>query len=331
MKRLLIIKLGALGDVILAMPAVRKLCEHFGQGRVTVLTTPSSESVFKDMLGGDAAVLTVHRKRNLGLLRMGWRIRGERFDCVLDLQGNRIARWLTRISRSPLRIGLWPDPSYHQSPTTHRREAAHPSRLLGEVLSLMGIEDPYRNLQALEWPEGEDIGSLRREHVLEVGRYVLLHPGSSTRWVTKRWPEDHFRRLAERLGQQGLQVLWIGGSEDAAICARLAASHGIDASGMLSIPGLIALGRNMALAVVNDSAPMHALALSGRPVFALFGPTDPRRSHPLLNESRILRLEVGCAPCFRPVCPLKENRHHCLVSLTPDHIMERIAPELENR
>ena len=118
------------------------------------------------------------------------------------------------------------------------------------------------------------------------------------------------------LAERGYAVIWIGANEDRDVNRRLARQVGMDASGAFNLLELAALGRRAEFAVVNDSAPMHILSASPLPVYALFGPTDWRRSHGLGQAERVLLNPVACSPCHRPVCPPGFD-HRCLNELTP--------------
>jgi ADP-heptose:LPS heptosyltransferase len=100
----------------------------------------------------------------------------------------------------------------------------------------------------------------------------------------------------------------------------------VDATGAFNHLELAALGRRAEFAVVNDSAPMHILSASPLPVYALFGPTDWRRSHGLGQAERVLLNPVACSPCHRPVCPPGYD-HRCLSELTPGQVLVRLAED----
>jgi hypothetical protein len=100
----------------------------------------------------------------------------------------------------------------------------------------------------------------------------------------------------------------------------------VDATAAFNLVELAALGRRAEFAVVNDSAPMHILSASPLPVYALFGPTDWRRSHGLGQAERVLINPVACSPCHRPVCPPGFD-HRCLNELTPANVLARLAAD----
>jgi ADP-heptose:LPS heptosyltransferase len=153
-----------------------------------------------------------------------------------------------------------------------------------------------------------------------------MHAGSSARWPSKRWDPGHFATLARALQERGFRVVWIGAGEDRELNATLARQTGVDACDRFSFQELAALGHCSEFAVVNDSGPMHVLAAAGLPVYALFGPTDWRRSHALGQQERVLCLGVPCSPCHLRSCPA-DKEHRCLHDITPDTVLSRLAAD----
>ena len=112
---------------------------------------------------------------------------------------------------------------------------------------------------------------------------VLLSPRAG--WGAKQWPGERYAELARRLAGAGLRVLVNGGAGggDAEEVARAGGSEGV----ACSVAQLIALTRRAALVVGGDTGPVHLAAALGRPVLALFGPTDPRRTGPYFPGAKV--------------------------------------------
>jgi ADP-heptose:LPS heptosyltransferase len=161
---------------------------------------------------------------------------------------------------------------------------------------------------------------------LQGKRLVLLHAGSSRRWRSKRWEEEAFLELATRLTARGYAVVWTGGDADHDLNRRLAAVAGIDATGRFDYPELAVLAGHATFALANDSGPMHLFSMAGLPVYALYGPTDWRRSHALGQAGRVLTNPVPCSPCLLPVCP-PQHGHACLRGITPAMVIERLEAD----
>jgi ADP-heptose:LPS heptosyltransferase len=323
--RMLIIKLGALGDVVLATPHIRAIVEAYPEADVTLLTAPECAGLVRGLPGLEVVAFKRRGFTEMGRL-LAW-LRRCRFDVVFDLQGSRRSRLMTRASGAPRRVARRPGFADTRA-APGGGEAVHAFASLNRLLEAAGIDLP----PARAWlPVGDAAVSKARawleHHGLAERRRVLLHAGSSARWVSKRWEEAHFSALAAALQAQGLAVIWIGAGEDRELNRRLAGqAGGVDATDAFSLLELAALARLAAFAVVNDSAPMHVLAAAPLPVYSLFGPTDWRRSHALGQAERVLTHAVPCSPCRRPVCP-PGFAHRCLNELTPAQVLTRLAAD----
>jgi len=159
---------------------------------------------------------------------------------------------------------------------------------------------------------------------------VALAPGSV--WFTKRWPEEHFLAVARALVHDGVQVVLVGGADDAGLCSRIAGECGegaavLNAAGRLSVLQSADLLRRCALLVTNDSAPMHLAGAVGTPVFALFGATVPSFGFgPLGPRDRVFELQgLACRPCGihgGQKCPI--GTFVCMRDLKPESVLSSL-------
>ena len=164
------------------------------------------------------------------------------------------------------------------------------------------------------------------EHLPGDRRLVLMHAGSGKRWPSKRWEEAHYIELARQLEARGLSVIWIGGEAERELNRRLAKQVGVDAGGAFACLDLVALGSQSAFAITNDSGPMHLLAMSGIPVYALFGPTDWQRSHAIGQQQHVIVNPVPCSPCQHRTCP-PQHRHECLADISAEMVIDRLQAD----
>lgn len=295
--KILIIKYGALGDIIMATSVIRRILDHYSGEPVWLLTDPAYAPLFRDWSG--LAVQAFPRKGLAAARRTLRWLRGQRFTTLIDLQSNDRSGILCALSGVPDRVGNHPRFPYHRHPPDRYTGQYHVHERLNQILAAAGITPADVDPQ-LPAPAAV------RERVAEwLGRQglgheplVLLHAGASRRHPKKRWPG--FAGLAAQLADHGYMPVWIGGPDDREINRRLAGSVGIDASDCFTVLELAELGRRARFAVTNDSAPMHVLSCSGIPVYGLFGPTDWRRTHAVGQEGHVITAETGGAGGFRP-------------------------------
>jgi len=288
--KVLIIKFGALGDIILATPLLRCILGHHQGAAVTLLTSPAFAPLFQDWPGLEVKALPRH-----GMAAF-WRtlcwVRAQRFTRLIDLQSNDRSGLLCALSGIPERIGNHPRFPYHRHPPDRYTGQCHAYDRLNQVLQAGGM-GPAAGPPELPAPPPvqAQVRDWLASHHLSPGGYVLLHAGSSRRHTHKRWP--YYGELAAALSARGLTPVWIGGREDRELNHALAQDRGLDVTGLFSILELAELGRHAAFAVTNDSAPMHILACSGIPVYGLFGPTDWRRTHALGQAQHVITAADG--------------------------------------
>ena len=288
------IKLGALGDVVLAFAAMRRIREGHPEAEITALTTPS----FADLIAASPYVDRVEDDGRPRGVRATWRmierLRAARYERVYDLQTS------TR-SSSYFHL-LRPDPPEwsgiargcalpHRNP---ERDLMHTLERQADQLKDAGV-----------WPDAPTApGSAPPPDLswmIEAGSeaafgatppYALLVPGGSPHRMDKRWPAGRYERLAIDLARRGLQPVVIGGPAEAALAREIGerAPQALDLIGRTSIPDLAALGAAAALAVGNDTGPLHVIAAAGAPTLALFSEaSDPALTAPRGPQVEVLR------------------------------------------
>ena len=285
MAEILVIKLGALGDIIMATSLLEPIIGHHANDRTVLLTTPEHEDLFAGWQGLETKSLP--RKGAGSFIRMLKWIRKRGFGRVYDLQSSDRTGLLCALSGIPERVGNHPRFPYTHHPPERWRGQCHIHERSLQILSAAGIS------AAVQPPVLPATAKIRRriaewlrDRKMQEERFVLLHAGASRKHPEKRW--SGFAALAESLAEAGLATVWIGTAEDAELNRLLAGQTGIDATGEFSVLELAEMGRHAAFAVTNDSGPMHILSASGIPVYGLFGPTNWQRNHAIGQQNNVI-------------------------------------------
>ena len=323
-RHILIIKLGALGDVVLATPLLARLLEVHATDRVTLLTAPD----YSDLLSGfhGLNIVTFKPKGLISMLRLLQWLLGQQFDVVYDLQGSLRSRIMTLLTQAQTRAGPAPAMAYTHVPLPGS-PGTHAFDRFNAVLLAAGLDAAPAVQQLPLSPAAVfRVDAWLQKQQLSGRRLVLMHAGASPRWTSKRWPEQYFLALALMLESCGLTVIWLGGETDSNLNRRLASKTGIDSSTEFGLGELAALGRRAAFAMTNDSGPMHVLSTASLPVYAFFGPTDWQRSHALGQSAHVLVNPVPCSPCHLPMCP-PQQQHVCLAGITPETVLARLEAD----
>ena len=284
---ILIIKLGALGDVVMATGLVYRILRHHAPRRCVLLTSPAYEELFASRPGLELKTFDRSSLRST-LATVQW-IRRQRFRRVYDLQSNDRTGVMCGLSGIPERVGNHPRFPYNLHPQGRYTGQCHIHARMLEVLEAAGVStDKAVPCLYPSAADGEKVDAWLQERDLAGRKLVIMHAGASARRPEKRWP--YFRELAEALAQLGFFTLWAGGEEDRHTNADLARVTGFDASAAFSMLQLVALTAHTRFAVTNDSGPMHLLACGSIPIYGLFGPSDWRRSHAVGQRERVLSL-----------------------------------------
>lgn len=276
-RRILVIKLGALGDIFLAMGAFQDLRAHHRGERLVLLTRPGFAKFAADMPWFDEIIVD-NGARGLRLdrwLAMRRMLRARGFSRVYDLQCNdrtAVYHVLLGPGRRPEWVGMARGCS-HPWPDFRRARLPVPDRLRG-MLASAGVPSaaPVPDLGWLDDP----LSGLRLPD-----RFVLLVPGCAPSRPYKRWPPERFAALARRLAERGLGAVVIGTADDAeSVRALVAAAPGVvDLCGRTTLRQIAALARRSVGVVGNDTGPVHIAAVVGAPTLVVMS----GRSDPVLN------------------------------------------------
>jgi ADP-heptose:LPS heptosyltransferase len=283
--KILVIKLSALGDVVLSMAPLRRIRQAHPEAELTVLTTPAYAALYSVCPWVDR-VWSDGRPRDLkGLVALVRRLRQARFRRVYDLQTQERSTVLFHLLRPfpPEWSGLgWGASHAHR---VAHRQRMHPLELQADQLRVAGIwpDAPTAPGTApgpdLSWALGEGAADRGPEHFGLAEPYALLVPGASVHRPGKRWPTERYAALAAALRAEGYDVAVIGGSAEQALAQAIPAAK--DLTGRTDILQLAGLGVRAALVVGNDTGPTHVLAAAGAPTLVLFsGQSDPALSAP---------------------------------------------------
>jgi ADP-heptose:LPS heptosyltransferase len=151
----------------------------------------------------------------------------------------------------------------------------------------------------------------------------VLNIGAS--WSSKLWASERWSELARRLAQElGLSVHLSGGREDLAAADAIARSAGVPVvshAGTFTLRETAGLLASAELVISGDTGPLHMAVALGRPVVALFGAADPRRTAPFGRPEAVVRNPVECSPCRKRVCPVPG--HPCMSGLSTEAVLSR--------
>ena len=344
--RILLVRLRQIGDVIFTTPAVHALRRRFPDTHLTYIVEPAAAPVVIDNPHLND-VIVAPRGRGLGGLladvRLGRRLRAERYDLAIDFHGGPRASLLTWLSGAPARVGYTvAGRSWMYTRAVDRPRALRPRHSVEnqwDLLTALDIAAPDPTTSPVEMRVDPRVAALVSNRLAEAGvdsttALVVVHVSAGNPF--RRWPIAHFVALVGALADEDPRrriVITSGPSEhDAAhrVIKDARARLGADAAarviscGEFSLAELRALVDRAALYIGGDSGPLHVAATSHVPIVGLYGPTLPARSAPWRDPAcATASVDAGalpCRPCHQRVCEPGDFR--CLTSIQPEQVFE---------
>lgn len=334
-RRILIIKWSALGDVVMATAIMEDVRRAFPQADIDLNTLPAYQGLFahdprfREVLAIDVRSRKRRLKNELTWLR---RVRAGRYDLLIDLQRTDHSRsllallWLTG-GAPPHRLGNRGGFPYTARPSVTDPKA-HAFQMMRSVLESAGI--PARTSTPVLYapPEAQQRAqALLQAHGLEPGRFAVFLPGSQAAGWLKRWGVERYAELADRLvaANRVNRIAVIGGPDEVEDCARICAAgpHLVNLNGRLGLLEIVPTCQRAAFVIANDTGTAHIAAAAGRPMLVLCGPTDPARVKPIGAGVRAIQAELPCRNCYAKQCR-NEDRHACMRLLSPEFVAAEV-------
>lgn len=323
-QRILIVLLGAIGDVTRALPLLTRVRHAYPNAHIAWAVEPAAASLL-DYHPALNEILLYQRNRGsrtfFPFLRS---IREQHFDLVLDLQRHLKSGLVSWWSRAPVRIG------FHRNNTkegnwlfnTHTVEAIPDFSLkLGQYLKFaeaLGLPDAGIHFDLRLRPEEEQhLETLLAKTPRPFAAFFL-----GSRWPSRFWFPQATAEVARALQQEyGMGIVLVGGPNEVMFAHQVSEAMGTavtNLSGKTSLRDLIGIFGRASLAMGPDSGPMHIAAAAGTPVISLWGATSPIRSAPWNSEAYVIQGEAACSPCYVRRCPIGRA---CMRRITPAHVL----------
>ncbi|MFH0881501.1 MAG: glycosyltransferase family 9 protein [bacterium] len=316
-ERILIVKLGAAGDVIRTTPLLRRLRQEYPSAHITWL------SDFPELLPS-----AVDRPVKLNERTLTW-LRTLEFDlaCVLDKDPEAIA--LAERVKAVRKVGFGMDEWGHARALNPEAEdkivtgifddvsRANTKSYPQEILELCGFD--YRGERYMLERKVQRDWKLPNRHPL-----IGLNTGSGGRWISRMWPEEHWAQLGIRLQKAGCEILWLGGLQEDERNLRLLKQAGGTYAGHFSLEEFVDLMAHTDVVVTQVTMAFHiAIGLERRVVLMnnIFNPNE----FELYGLGRIVEPDPPCDCYYTPVCP-----HDSMKNITPAMVFEAVQAECKS-
>jgi lipopolysaccharide heptosyltransferase II len=326
-ERIVLIKPSALGDIVHSLPVLSALRQRFPHSHITWVVNRTYEPLLQGHPDLDATL-----PFDRGALRGGWlaaartftgffrALRAGWFDLAIDLQGlfrSGLIAWASgarrRVTLESAREGAR---FFCTDSVALPRADMHAVDRYWCVAQALGAGDAEKVFRVPVMPTA---ATWAEELLRELPRpWVVL--GAGSRWLTKRWPPEHFAALAGRARAEfGGSAVLVGGSDEASLSAAVRARlHGpsLDLTGRTALPQLAAVLARADVMLANDTGPMHLAVALGRPVVAPYTCTRVAWTGPYGMFDRAIETTIPCGGSCRKRC----SRMECMTELTPDRL-----------
>jgi heptosyltransferase I len=365
-RRILLIKLSAVGDVVQTIPLLNALRRRYPSAQIDWLVTPA----IAELLRHNPAISNVIEFARddwsrpwtatpyVNYARLASKLRANAYDLVLDVHGQFRTAVFVLASGAPVRIGfdrpragVW-DASPRRFPKEARKHAwqgaregswlAYTHRIPVPTLDIHAVDrylsvGPMLGLEAgppdFSFPippaASDSVDALLRDRGLAGAPLLLMAPG--TIWETKHWGTDKFAEVARHFLRRGFAVALMGSRRERLLCEDVArlAPGAVDIAGETTLTELAAVIRRSTISVTNDSGPMHFAVALGRPVVSIFGPTDPIWIGPYGRADAALQAGVPCSPCLLRQLSRCRFGHVCMENVSARAVIERMEDAIE--
>lgn len=323
--RILVVKLSAIGDVIMALPFVSAVKERWPEGQLTWLCGKEVEPLLRAVESIDELLVVDEAKllaqKQIGELFKVWKaLFGRKFDQIFTFHSDPRYRLLSLSARSKDRR-FWSRGSGRCHPLPGRYHAEECIQMLDQA---EGAIERQLRFPAVQWPKTP----LKRR------TRVLLAPGGAKNSLAddalRRWPVTSYAEVAKELSRE-FDVVVVGGKSDAWVVPYF---QGLSVEMKVGTLGLLELGawmRQSDLVITHDSGPLHLAKLADCPAIALFGPTQPSEKVSPQEKVKVLwgGQRLSCRPCYNGKTYAKCSENRCLKEISAERVIEEARQMLQ--
>lgn len=340
-KNILIVKPSALGDIIMAMPALSALRKSFPQAKISWLVRPEFADILRSHRFVDDVILFDRKflgkawyniKALSGIFALIKELRSRRFDLTVDLQGLFRTAGLCWLSGCKKRFGMADGREFatffYTDKVTCTQDNMHMVDYYLKVAQAAGGDISQLDFALTDDPHSHtQVDSILKKNNLRNDNYVVLMPGSAHQ--DKCWPVERFAAIADKIKNNfGLSAVAIGSASEKALCDKLneaAKSEVVNLAGQTNISELVSLISRAKLAITNDTGPGHIAVALGVDVVFLFGPSNSARIGPYKKDDSFIAVNAqSWGPEFRSSDPKYDIR-----AISAEEVYEKVSHKLQ--
>ena len=335
-KKVLIFKIGAIGDVMMTTPLVRALRKRFPKAKLDYLVGKWSASIIEknknldEMITFDDTIFFRRKKREL--LRLAKEIRKRYYDLIIVLDRSWLVNIYARLFSAPT-IGFDRDgEGFANNVSVLYDDEKHDIEYYLDIARRLKCKketqkmDLFLDKKAIAFAD-----MIWKKHRLAGKSVVCIIPGGGSNpgqtVDLKRWPIGKYALLAEEIIKSRKTIILLGGESDTALkkhFRHLPKDKVIDLIGKCDINESASVMARCSTVICNDSGPMHIASAVTKRVIAIFGPTDPVKLGPLGKKDIVLKKDIPCRPCYHDGIFTDCKHHQCMRWITVDEVLKHV-------
>jgi lipopolysaccharide heptosyltransferase II len=355
-RRILVIRLDLIGDLVMSMVVVRTLKRTYPGAEIDLVAVPASARVVEGdpdlahIIGYDP---NIWRRPKALLQRKNWRelralldrLRAREYDLAISVFGN-WAGTLAVLSQARRTLGFGREsfpgfmtdnvPGKHWTPGEKKHEVDYCLELAQAAGATLNADDRYAHLSISQQATNEVEALLATEDVKPGHAIVACHV-SANNGQSKRWPVPYWATLLDRLiREEQVYVVLTGAPNDLPLIEKITRrmqEQPLNLAGRTSLTQLAALLKRADLLISGDSGPVHMAGAVETPLIAIHGPTDPALSGPVSRHATIVQDSIWCSPCYaaKETADCRFFTTQCMKNILPAQIFAIAQTKLHER
>jgi lipopolysaccharide heptosyltransferase II len=355
-RRILVIRLDLIGDLVLSMVVVRVLKRTYPEAEIDLISVPASAKVVEGdpdltrLLGYDP---NIWRRPRALLQRKNWRelkallttLRAREYDLAISVFG-KWAAVLAALSGARRTLGFGREgfpglmtdnvPGKHWTPGEQKHEVDYCLELAQAAGATLEATDRYPHL-TIPAQVMDEVDQLLRATGVPADRPLIACHVSANNGQSKRWPVPYWAALLDRLMSiEKVTIVLTGAPNDLPLIEKITRrmhEQPFNLAGKTSLVQLAALLKRADLLISGDSGPMHMAGAVGTPLIAIHGPTNPAHSGPVSQQATVLRSDIWCSPCYqaKDTADCRFFTTQCMKDITPARVFAVAHEKLQEQ
>jgi len=346
-KRIIVVDLLYLGDLLFAHPFFEGLRRLFPEARIDLVANSNFAEIMRVNPNLDHVYSYNKNWTTARSYKFAKKLKMNNYQLGINIHGNWRTALLLKLISTDKSIGyggqgrgLFLDEEVEKDISSHMIEFY--LKFLNQLQQSQLLEEYFKdkNIEVKDNQAAYPVLRVDQTHIQKADKklaalgleseFIVLNTGGS--WKTKRWPEEYFSEIADHLVEKGFKILFVGSPSDTErvnyICNKIENKELIyNLSGKTSLLELAAVLKKSELVISGDTGPVHVAAAVGTNTAAIFGPSDEEKYAPRGQGNNILfkNVDLNCRPCGEHECPLEHFK--CMRELKPGMIVDRIKAE----